>query len=47
MPYKSKDKDREWHRDTMRQRRSVAKRQLVTPKSYTLDADGQPIYEEE
>ena len=33
MPYKSKTRDRLWHRDAMRRRRSVAKRQVVTPST--------------
>ena len=44
-PYKDKVKDREWHREYMRNKR---KKRVVTPPTVTpkVDADGNIIYEE-
>jgi len=53
MPYKDKDRDREWHRAVMKKRRLVEKLASkgrfvtpgVTPKKVELDADGNIIWE--
>lgn len=58
MPYRDRVRDREWHRDYMRQKRSVTPyvRGHVTPdvtphthtteSHYEFDVDGNPIYDD-
>jgi len=48
VPYRDKEKDRRWHKEAMKRRRAVAKRQVVTPSVTPIehDIDGAPIYDE-
>ena len=46
MPYKNRDKDRQWHKLKMRERRQTVKLRgrFVTPSvTPTVDADGYPV----
>jgi hypothetical protein len=54
MPYRSKEQDRQWHKDRMRERRRRIVTPVVTPKVRDatpnkpswVDADGNPVFDD-